>query len=333
MKALKMLGNRKMQVVDVPKPEARGEWVVVRVKASGLCGSELHAMYQSSEPWPHIPGHELAGEVAEVDEEVCVKVGDRVAIYCTLSCGRCPACRTANFADCPERGALAFSRDGGSAEYVAVPARCCLPLPEEFSFEIGALIGDAIATPWHGLRRANVSGADRVAVFGLGPIGLGAVIDAKFLGAWVVGVEISPFRLDLAKELGADQVVNARETEEVVEALRELSHGGVDVAVEAVGKAETMRQGLDALRRNGRMVSLGENPEASFSPSAHFHTKHLTMTGSRYYDISEYPEILELLRRGLPAEKMITHRFPLAEAAEAFRVFEEGNTGKVILLP
>ena len=170
--------------------------MVVRVKSAAICGTDrenLEGPGQST-----IPGHENAGEVVAVDKPARLKVGDRVAINCHVTCGSCVHCLRGDLYFCKELEAIGFEWDGGFAEYVLVPEACCHPLPDDVSFEAGSLLVDMLGTPFRGVKRAKLLPGDQVAVWGAGPIGLGALMVASTFGARVASVDLSDYRLDMA---------------------------------------------------------------------------------------------------------------------------------------
>jgi threonine dehydrogenase-like Zn-dependent dehydrogenase len=316
-------------------PEARADEVVVRVRASAICGSDLHGLYQPAAGSAFTPGHEFAGEVVAVDRALRVRVGDRVAVHAAPGCGSCRFCRMGAPIYCPYgNNTLGFSRDGGDATYALVPERACLPLPDNLSFDSGALIGDGVGTPFHALKKAGgTRGGEILGVFGLGPVGLGATMLGVLFGATVVGVDVNAGRLDLARDLGAAHTINPREADAVA-AIRDLTGGrGLDVAMDCAGTAITVGYALDSLGCFGRMAVVGEHGHAQFDPSGHFIGRELTMTGSRYYHHGDYDHILRLLAEGLRPERMITHHCALAEAPAAFGLFDSGQTAKVVIQP
>ncbi len=224
---------------------------------------------------------------------------------------------------------LGFSCDGGQAEYVAVPDDRCLPLPDDVSFEAGALIGDPIGGLYHSFRNIELSALDTIGIFGVGPMGLGGTIVAKFLGAKVVCVDTNQYRLDLASKLGADFAVNPLKGN-VKEAILKFTHGtGLDKAVDCAGTDATLNLALDLTRKLGKVAIIGENQKATINPSDHFNRKEISLHGSTCFNLGEYSEIIDMIRQGLRPERIITHRFSIKDAAEAYRAFDEGNTGKV----
>jgi threonine dehydrogenase-like Zn-dependent dehydrogenase len=218
------------------------------------------------------------------------------------------------------------------AEYFVVPERACHALPDEVPWEVGVLItGDGFGVPYHTSTKLEGRAVAAVAVFGLGPVGLGNVIMQRHLGRTVIGVDLSEPRLDQARRLGAHHTVAAAR-EDAVEAIRLLTGGhGADACIEAAGKPETARQCFRALRTGGVVVFNGEQPAVELSPSEDFIRRDVWAVGSWYYHFGEFPRMLELYRQGLAVESLVTHRFPLARAAEAYEAMAGRVSGKVLL--
>ncbi len=334
IRAVKFVGNGCVDVVDVPKPKISRGWVIVKVKASALCGSDLHS-YLSAQGQEVTPGHEVAGEVVEVGEGVTeIRQKDRVALYAVVGCGKCKFCRRGDWVFCSEIKVIGGNLHGGDAEYLAVPERNCFPLPDDLSFQQGALLGDAVGTPCHAIKRLGINGTHTVALFGLGPVGLGALLILKLLNCKVIAVEISKYRQKLGKSLGADLVIDPNE-QDPVDAVREYTKGeGVDAVLDFAGKEVTENQALDCAKKGGKVAFVGENSMgATIKPSNQFIRKELTVIGSWYFNVGEYGELIALVHRGLNIEKIITHRFSLEDAQKAFSVFVSGKSGKVVFVP
>lgn len=335
MHRLRLLGDRQAVVEEVAVPQPSDDDVMVRVEASALCGSDLHGLYRPAGGLAFTPGHEFAGEVVAVARPTRVRLGDRVSLYATPGCGRCRLCRMGAPVYCPDgHNTLGSLRDGGDAAYALVPERACLPLPDDVSYEVGALIGDGVGTPYHALRKAGgVRAGQTLGVFGLGPIGLGAVLLGAYFGATVIGIDVNATRLALARDLGATHTLDPRDGDPVA-ALRALTEGrGLDVAMECAGSATTLGYALDATGQFGHVALVGGTTEATINPAAQSLARELTMTGSVYYHITEYDDIVHLLARGLHPERMVTHRFPLADGPDAFKLFDTGTAAKVVLFP
>jgi threonine dehydrogenase-like Zn-dependent dehydrogenase len=341
MKAVLFPGNKKVEVVDRPDPMPGFGEVLIKMRASALCRSDMSLYYgkpvvggAAAKTGLVIPGHEPAGEVVDVGPgAVGVKNGDRVAVYLAIGCGRCQWCHSGYRMLCPEWKCLGFDVDGGDADYLVAPAVNCLELPGELSFAAGALMTDMIGTQYSTQKRLGVSGATTLAVFGLGPMGAAGVLIGKARGARVFAVDVLEDRLEMAKTLGADEIVNSRD-DGVTERLRELTGGvGVDVAIDCSGNPKAQNAALDSARPFGSMAFVGESFSTTINPSDQLIRKQLKVIGAWYFPLSEFQEISQfIVNRGVPVEKMITHRFSLDQAPEAFRLFDERKTEKAIFI-
>lgn len=328
MKAAFFAGQGRVDVRHVPRPEPEPGEVLLRVRASALCGSELHA-YRDQRGSEDIPGHEIVGEVAAADDARGITIGDRVAVQIMSGCGKCLHCMAGD----PEHCIELQLHTGGHAEYVALPAACCLPLPPKITWEEGVLLGgDTIGTPYHALTRLNLSASDTAAVFGCGPVGLGALALLRFFGARAFAVEPIGYRRELSCQLGAEVAIDPT-VEDAVARINELTQGrGVDVALDCSGAAATTGMALDSAGIHGRVAFIGEKGEATIRPSPQFIRKELTVVGSWYFTGADYFRILGLYERGLDLSGLITHCFPLEQADQAFATFASGQSGKVLIV-
>jgi threonine dehydrogenase-like Zn-dependent dehydrogenase len=271
----------------------------------------------------------MVGEVIGANQTRHVKVGDRVALQIMTGCGRCYHCLRGDYEHCAQMGYLI----GGHAELIAAPEMCCLPLPDDVNWERGVLLGgDTIGTTYRSLKRLGVTGFDTVAVLGCGPIGLGMLAVLRLLGARALATDISAYRRGLAQKLGAVAVIDPA-AGDAVRAIRDLTGGqGVDVALDCSHSQDTLTAALECVRKFGKVGFVGEKGDSVIHPSNHFLRKEITAVGSWYYNPSDYWEILDLYRRGLVVDDLVTHRFPLREANAAFAVFASGESGKVLLV-
>ncbi len=342
MKAVLFPGDKQVDVVDRPDPRPGPGEVVIRTRASAICLSDMGLYYGTSNivggeaagKGLVVPGHEPAGEVVEVGDGVStVQTGDRVAVHLAMGCGQCRYCLEGYEFLCPTWKCLGFDVDGGDADFLVVPARNCLTLPDEISFEVGAVMTDMVGTQYDAQRRLNVSGASTVAVFGLGPMGGAGVLVANARGARVVAVDVLDSRLDLARDLGADEVINSTK-EDPVERLRALTYGeGVDVAIDSSGNPAGQNAALDSARKFGSVAFIGESRKTELNPSDQFIRKLLTVIGAWYFPLWEWPEIARfVVDRKVAVDKLITHRFPLGDAPEAFRMFDQRLTEKAVFV-
>jgi threonine dehydrogenase-like Zn-dependent dehydrogenase len=341
MKAVLFPGNKRVDVVDRPDPVPGFGEVLIRMRASALCRSDMSIYYgkpvvggEATKTGLIVPGHEPAGEVAGVGPGATgIQAGDRVAVYLAIGCGHCQWCHSGFRMLCPEWKCLGFDVDGGDADYLVAPAVNCLKLPDELSFEAGAVMTDMIGTQYSAQKRLGVSGATTLAVFGIGPMGAAGVLIGKARGARVIAVDVLEDRLTMAKELGADEVVNSG-SQDSTEKLRELTDGvGVDVAIDCSGNAKAQNSALDSTRRFGSVAFVGESSSTTINPSDQLIRKQLQVIGAWYFPLSEFEEISRfIVNRRIPVEKMITHRFSLDKAPEAFRMFDERKTEKAIFV-
>ncbi len=247
MKGVVYLGNSKVEVRDFPRPEPGLGQVVTEMKVAGLCGSDLHK-YHSSQKWARgrkgmISGHEPTGVVAEVGLNVeHISVGDRIAVYHRVGCGRCADCMSGNDAFCYTSGAFGRTQDGSHADYMLADARHCLPLPDDISFAVGTQLACTAGTAFSALSKIPAHSGDTLVVFGLGPVGLAALLMGMGMGYRGIGVEIQPYRIKLAQQVGQGDVINAEEDDPVT-VIKELSGGkGCGGVIECSGSPIARKQ-------------------------------------------------------------------------------------------
>lgn len=329
MKIVHQKGNSEIDIVEAPRPEPGVGEVIVKTAVSALCGSELGTYRKEGLPSGN-NGHEAAGIVAAVGEGVTtVKVGDKVGVSAIAGCGHCDYCAKGQFTWCDH-----FKFYGHMhAEYFKIDAMACHQLPQDVPWEVSVLItGDGLGVPYHTSTKLREASIKNVVVFGLGPIGLGEIIVQNHLGRRLIGVDRSPERIELAKKLGAAETILAADGVDVPAEIRKLTDGkGADVCIEAAGVPATAKQCFTSVRKGGTVVFNGEQPALPLSPSDDFIRRDITAVGSWFYHFNEYPDMLAAYRSGLPVASLVTHQFPLAEAAEAFRLMAGGKTGKVLL--
>ncbi|MCL4489393.1 MAG: zinc-binding dehydrogenase, partial [Chloroflexi bacterium] len=285
-------------------------------RAAGICHSDVHYRAGRSrvEPLPLTLGHEIAGIVDEVGAHVSkFKTGDRICLHYNVTCGECYRCSTGFEQFCEKVSMLGHFRDGGYAEFVAVPARNAIPLPAEIPFEQGATLMCASATCFHALRKARLKAGETAAVFGVGGLGVSAVQLAKIFGALqVYAVDIDDEKLSLAADYGATPV-NARQVDPVKE-IRERTGGrGVDAAVEVIGLPQTMRQAVRCLGIMGRavIVGIGDRP-LEIDTYRELLGNEAEIVGSNDHLLQELPTLVEMARRRvLDTSRVVTRTVPL----------------------
>lgn len=320
-----------LDVTDLadPAPEAGG--VVLRVLACGVCRSDWHA-WTGADPdvaLPHVPGHEFCGEVVAVGPGVTRwRAGDRVIAPFILACGSCPDCAAGNQTICATQAVPGFTIPGAFAELIAVPHADAnlTALPEDMAPEIAAALGCRVTTAYHALTgRAALQGGEWLAVIGGGGIGISALILGRALGARVVVVDVVADKLDFATRLGAEAVVNAAETD-AAEAVREITGGGADVAIEALGIEATTVTALSCLRKLGRMVQVGmpAGDHATMAiPMDRVYSGQLALFGTRGMPAWRYPSLLSLLTgQGIDLSPLITRTIALSGASAELAAFD-----------
>jgi len=314
---------------DVPTPALAPHEALVRVRNVGVCGTDvkIRANRMGLGVIPLIMGHEIAGEVAEVGREVRgFAPGDRVVVNFYVTCGRCPACRVGRDTLCSEVRQHGFSIDGGFAEYVKTPGVNLCKVPDHVSLEAACILGDTVATSYHAItKRAQVRPGTTLALIGVGGVGLHALQMAKLAGGWVIAVDVNDARLDLARKLGADAVVDAR-TGPFHEAVRKLTDGlGVDVVLEFVANAQTLPSSVASLRRAGRLVFVGYTPEVPLSVlPRELVRSELEIVGSRANTKHELAETMALVAQGR-ITPIVDRVMPLAQIEDAFTALREGR--------
>jgi threonine dehydrogenase-like Zn-dependent dehydrogenase len=314
MKRAHLKGNRNVIIEETLTPKPGYDDVLVKTVVSALCGSEMSGYYQFGVAEGNM-GHEAAGIIAEVGKGVeTLEPGQRVGVSAIAGCGQCDYCAKGQYTWCDH-----FRFSGNMhAEYFVVPALACHVLPDDIPWDVGVLItGDGMGVPYHTSQKIQGEDIRCVAVFGLGPIGLGNVLLQSYLGRDVIGIDRSPERLSLARQLGATHTIAVDET--------------ADICIEAAGQPVTAKQCFASVRKGGKIVFNGEQPSLELSPSQDFIRRDITATGSWYYHYSQYPQMRELYYQGLPARSLITHHFPLDQVSDAYRVMAEGISGKVLL--
>ncbi|MEY2704476.1 MAG: hypothetical protein RL407_538 [Bacteroidota bacterium] len=330
------------QVTHVPDPQIPKEGVIVEVKATGLCRSDWHGWmgHDSDIHLPHVPGHEFAGIIKEVGTGVSHwKVGDRVTVPFVCACGTCPTCKSGNQQICDRQFQPGFTHWGSFAQYVAVHRADTnlVRLPDSLGFDVAASLGCRFATSFRGIVAQGKVKADQwVAVHGCGGVGLSAVMIATALGAKVIAVDIQEKALALAKEVGAVHLVNPTKIVDVAACIQDLSQGGVQVSVDALGSKITCYQSIACLAKRGKHIQIGLLAGKEANPSVPMHlviAKELEILGSHGMQAHAYPDMLQLILAGkMNPEKLIKKRIRLEEAVSALCQMDQfEETGMVMI--
>ena len=348
MHGVVFLGDRELALREFPDPTPGPGEVVIAMKASGMCGSDLHtyraprggaaaALGLGGSGGPFVAGHEPCGVVAARGPgvpEADAPIGQRVMNHHYKGCGRCKHCRVGWSQLCPH-GFVVYgvTGHGGHAPYMLAPASTLVPLPDELSFEEGAAISCGTGTAYGALKRLDVSGRDTLAVFGQGPVGLSATLLGTAMGARVIAVEIVPERLALARQLGAEAVIDARSTDPVA-AIRELTRGEwADATLDCSGNPDARAAMVRSTRTWGRACFVGEGGPLTLDVSRDILRRQLTLHGSWTFSTVGQAECARfVVDRRVSLARLLTHRFGLAQAADGYRLFDSQTTGKGVFV-
>lgn len=296
-----------LSIEELPDPEPPAGGVVISVKATGLCRSDWHG-WMGHDPdirLPHVPGHELAGVIEAVGRDVAKwKPGDRVTLPFVCGCGACPQCDSGNHQVCDNQFQPGFTHWGSFAEYVAIRYADVnlVRLPDEVDFVAAASLGCRFVTSFRAVVDQGQTAAGQwVAVHGCGGVGLSAIIIAKALGALVVAIDIDDEKLELARNIGADELINATRVDSVAEATKGVSGGGVHVSIDALGSIATCLNSIDGLRKRGKHIQvglmLGDDRSVSL-PMDRVIAEELEVLGSHGIQAHRYTELLAMIRAG-----------------------------------
>jgi threonine dehydrogenase-like Zn-dependent dehydrogenase len=335
MRGLVFLGDRQVELREFPDPKPGPGEVVVAIRASGMCGSDLRPYQQGQ--FKFVTGHEPCGVVAERGPGVTdaqAPLGQRVMVHHYWGCGMCKHCRVGYTQMCV-RGSkvMGFSANGGNAPYLLAPATSLVPLPDELSFAEGAAISCGTGTAYSALKRLAVSGRDTLAIFGQGPVGLAATQLATAMGARVIAVDPLPERRELALQLGAVATIDSSAVAPV-EAIREQTHGeGADATLDCTGNAEARANCAKAARAWGRACFVGEQGTATFDMTPDVIHKQLTMYGSWTFSTVLLAECAQFaVDRQIPLRDVFTESFSIDDGDAAFRKFSARGMGKGVFV-
>ncbi|MFE4951939.1 zinc-binding dehydrogenase [Leifsonia sp. NPDC056665] len=349
MRGVFLPGDSTAVTREIPVPEPGPGQVLVKVGASGICGSDLgliyngHHTHRGLDGAPAykgvVAGHEPSGRIVKAGPGlVRFGVGDDVIVYHIQGCGRCGNCRAGYYISCSDprnKASYGWQRDGGHADYVLVDESTCIPLPDGLSFVDGALIACGFGTAYEGLKRTGIHGGEDLLVVGLGPVGLAAAMIGRLLGARrIIGVERSLERIEAVRSGGLlDDIVQADSS--AVANIMSLTKGvGCQVSVDCSGSTPGRSTAVGATAEWGRVGLIGEGGRLETEVSDTLLHKQLTLTASWVTSLQGMEELSRLLSdAGLRPEDVVTHRFDLADADEAYKLAASGSTGKVVLIP
>ena len=341
MKAVVFLGEKKLELMDWPDPTPGPDEVVLAIKASGMCGTDLHhyrgPMRLKSQLV--VEGHEPAGIVAAVGSAVRpeqAKVGDRVICHHYDGCRVCHSCRSGWTQICGSALKRTFGgldADGAHAPYMKVPAHTVIKIQDNLSFKAGAAIACGTGTAFGGLKRLQLAGNETIAIFGQGPVGMSGTMFAHAMGARVIAVDVSDERLEMAKKFGADVTINPLR-DDPVKAIRDVTRGGegADKSMECSSNADARRQSVEALRRWGTACLIGVYGTIQFDVAETIQ-RMKTVVGSQTFSKNMLDDCAYYVaERGLDVEALFSHEFKLEQAKEAYELFDQQKMGKGVFL-
>jgi 2-desacetyl-2-hydroxyethyl bacteriochlorophyllide A dehydrogenase len=342
VRAVRFIGiGKPLEVVELPDPTPGPDEVVVKVAACGICASDLHMMDGSlpvRTPPPVTPGHEASGVISSIGSAVTGwELGDRVTIAAGKPCRECIACRDGRFDSCLAPLTLGVDYDGAWADYVVTPAQTCVRLPDQVSFEVGAILADCVATPFNAvIDVAQIKAGERIAVFGIGGLGTHAVQIARMAGAgFIAAIDPLASARERARSLGADLT---SEPDGAVAAIRAATGGeGVDASFDFVGRNAVLKQAIASLAPNGRCIQVGVSGERiELGPSILFAVRKTRLIGSYGYRKEHLEQLARLVASGrLDLSGSISAKLPLEAAADGVEALEtkRGDPVRIVLVP
>jgi threonine dehydrogenase-like Zn-dependent dehydrogenase len=349
MRGVVFTGDRSLEIMDFPDPSPGPGEVVLEMKASGMCGSDLHQYRRpkaqagtgsgiAPPTAPTIAGHEPCGVVVAVGAGVTeaeARIGDRVMVHHYQGCTQCSHCRSGWQQLCQEVPVKVYGNNahGGHAKYLKVPANTLVLLPEALSFTAGAAISCGSGTAYGALRRLNLSGRDTIAIFGQGPVGLAGTQFATAMGARVIALDVNPQRLARAREFGADEAVNPGSNDPVA-AIKDLTHGKyADLTLDTTGNREARVAAIRSTKVWGTMCFVGEGSDVTIDVSPQLLRRQLTLLASWTFSTVIQAECAQFcIDRRIDVDRLFTHKWTLDHADQAYKLFDRQSDGKGVFL-
>ena len=343
MKGIVFVGDRKLELRDFPDPTPGPRDVILEIKASGMCGTDLGNYRKPADAVssadPIIAGHEPCGVVAEVGSAVTereARIGDRVMDHHYEGCGICRHCKSGWTQQCLD-GAIVYGNRGGHgahAKYMKVPAHTLVPLPDALSFEAGAAIACGTGTAYGALKRLGLEGDETIAIFGQGPVGLSGTQLAGEMGARVIAVDLSAERREMALARGADAAIDPA-AGDPVEAIRDLTHGeGADKSLDATSSSDARRNAVLGTRIFGTACLVGVGGDVTFEVLPELIRRQMTLIGHQTFSKVGQADCARFVAdRKIDIDSLFTHKWSLEQAGEAYRLFDQQKTGKGVFLP
>lgn len=333
MKAVVFDGKGHAITIEKPVPEIPEGYALVKVMAAGICGTDIEVLYHNpKQPPDAVPGHEISGIVESVNGCGVFQAGDRVIINCHITCMQCNHCKAGDFIFCKKLSVIGFDVDGGDADYIVVPEVNLRVLPADITFEQGVLLTDALGTPFHAAKKAEIKPGEFVGVSGVGPLGIMCILSVAHFGGIPVAIDVIDERLSVARRFGAVHTVNAMN--DVGQEILAITNGqGLDKVIDCSGHPGAIKTDLMSLKSRGVLVQVGVCNSITLDLFNGLISNEITIKGSRNYHDAEIPEMIELIRKCPNIDDVLTHRFPLDEAQQAFDLAEKRQGLKILLIP
>jgi threonine dehydrogenase-like Zn-dependent dehydrogenase len=337
-----VLGKERAGLVEMPIPQPKADWALVKMHVVPMC-TEYKAWLRGPGSRARIDalGHEGAGEVVEVAQACGVEVGDRVVLMGAGPCGRCAYCRAGLFLQCPYKANYAeFTGEreptGAYAQYRLGAAWLLPQIPDDVSYEHGAMAWCGLGPTFGAMQTMGVDALDTVLIAGAGPVGQGGIVNAKYRGAKVIVAELEPWRMERARLLGADAVVDPRDEDVLAQIRGKTADGlGVTCAIDCAGVTASQRLCIDATRTKGQVCFVAESSTPlPITVSPDMIRKGLTLIGQWHYSLNEFDQIMQVIRESSELlEILISHRFPMSQVQDALALSATHQCGKIVLDP
>ena len=349
MKGVVFLGDKKLEIQNFEDPSPGPNDVIIEIKASGMCGSDLKFYRANSGPSslglggddkPVIAGHEPCGTIVEVGSNVSKEnflIDTRVMQHHYEGCGTCSHCSTGWQQLCNEgvKAVFGVTGNGAHAKYMRCPASTLVPLRDDISFIAGAAISCGTGTAWGALERLDLKASQTIAIFGMGPVGLSAVMLANKMGSKVIAIDINKKRLERSVEFGADVILNPEESEDLLIKIKDLTKGlGVDASLDASSSPAARSIAVKCVKTWGKACFVGEGGDVTLDVSNDLLRRQVTLIGSWTFSKHGQAECADFVGdKKLEVDKLFTHKWSLDQADEAYKLFDKQSDGKGVIIP
>ena len=349
MKGVVILGNRQLEIRDFPVPTPNRGQVLIKPEVTTICGSDINYFKSTPEElgdratW--IAGHEVCGRIVKLGDCISdLKEGDRVSVFHLHGCGFCEMCRKGYPQYCTTpagssglvkgQATTPWKSSGTFADFLLAPANVCLKMPNDISPLTGAILGCSGLTAYNAIDKLRITSSDTVAVYGLGPVGLCAVVILNALGIKSIGIDLSQERIALAEDLGVNEVINAQESNPVDEINTITGGCGTDASLDFSGNRHGILNAIRSVKNFGKvcLIGAGRDINESFISPASFMSREVWITGIHVSGLNSWFDLVRLMRlRKFSFDKVVTHSFPLSKVREAFELWETLKAGKIAL--